>query len=279
MQNDEETDYIKPAHFASRVMTIGEKKYNPLKQAFCALMFATVCFHPYLLPRKFTIISVDDTFSYTLHHASTSVRISKWVFKLQEFEFTVTTENTTREIRADILTHRVFEEKIRVPKPHASEEKVTHLEDAYTLHFDGAFKRILGKAVAGIVITHPLGNRIYHEGIHSPEAKSNNEAEYAALIKGLEVCLELGITRLCVYGDAMLIIKQIRGTWACKNFGLKVQLQKVRQLMKRFKAIELHHLARIGNQDADALVGKKLLEVEVHAVSMPKPKFNGSQHL
>ena len=49
--------------------------------------------------------------------------------------------------------------------------------------------------------------------------------------------------------------------------------------MKRFKAFELHHLARTGNQDANALVGKKLLEVEVHAISIPKPKFNDSQHL
>ena len=95
-------------------------------------MFAMVRFCPYLLPKKFTIISVDDTFPYALQHASTSARISKWVSRLQEFEFTVTTENTTRASLVDILTHRVFEEKIKVPKPPASEEKVTHLEDAYT---------------------------------------------------------------------------------------------------------------------------------------------------
>ena len=69
--------------------------------------------------------------------------------------------------------------------------------------------------------------------------------------------MDLGITCLCVYGDAMLIIKQSRGTWACKKIGLKAQLQKVRQLMKRLKAFELHHLARTGNQDADALARKK----------------------
>ena len=78
---------------------------------------------------------------------------------------------------ADILTHRVFEKKIRAPKPPPSEEKVTHLEDAYTLHFDGAFKRILGRAIAGIVITDPLGNKIHQEGIHLPQAKSNNESK------------------------------------------------------------------------------------------------------
>ena len=109
MQKDKATGYMKPIHFASRVMTIREKKYSPLEQTICALMFATVRFCPYLLPKKFTIISIDDTFPYTLQHASTFARISKWVSKLQEFEFTVTTEHTTRASLVDILTHRVFE--------------------------------------------------------------------------------------------------------------------------------------------------------------------------
>ena len=98
------------------------------------------------------------------------------------------------------------------------------MENAYTLLFDGAFKRALGRAAAGIVITDPLGNKVHQEGMHLLEAKTNNEAEHAALIKSLEKCINFGISRLCVFGDAMLIIKQIRGTWACKNFGLKAQL-------------------------------------------------------
>ena len=119
MQKDEATGYMKPVHFASRVMTIGEKKYSQLEQAICALVFAMVCFCPYLLPKKFTIISVDDTFPYALQHASPFARISKWVSRLQEFEFTITTENTTRASLVDILTHRVFKKNIRVPKPPA----------------------------------------------------------------------------------------------------------------------------------------------------------------
>ena len=78
----------------------------------------------------------------------------------------------------------MFERKVRASKPLASEEKVAHLEDAYTLHFDGAFRSILGKVVACIVIIDPLSNKIHQEGIHLPEAKSNNEAEYATLVKG-----------------------------------------------------------------------------------------------
>ena len=77
----------------------------------------------------------------------------------------------------------------------------------------------------------------------------------------------------------MLIIKQIRGTWACKNFGLAAQMKKVKQLMGRFKAIELHHVNRNNNQEADALAGSKLVEFAVNAISIPKPRFDGVQLL
>ena len=147
--------------FANKVMTAEERNYSPLEQAICALMFAMIRFRSYLLPTKFTIISVEDTFPYALQHASTSAKISKWVSRLQEFEFIVTIEHTTKASLADILTHRVFERKVRASKSPASEEKIAHLEDAYTLHFDGAFKRSLGKAMVGIVIINPLGNKVF----------------------------------------------------------------------------------------------------------------------
>ena len=82
MQKDEATGYMKPVHLASRVMIIGEKKFSPLEQAICALMFATMCFCSYLLPRKFTIILVEDTFPYALQHARTFARILKLVSRL-----------------------------------------------------------------------------------------------------------------------------------------------------------------------------------------------------
>ena len=66
MQKDEETGYMKPIHFSSRVMTTNEKTYKPLEQAVCALTFATNQFHSYLLPKRFTIIFVEDTFPYAL---------------------------------------------------------------------------------------------------------------------------------------------------------------------------------------------------------------------
>ena len=147
MQKEEQSGYMRPIHFASRVMTVGEKNYTPLEQAVCALMFATTRFRSYLLPRRFTIISVEDTFLYALQHMGMSARISKWLTQVQGFDYTITTEHTTRASLADILTHRVYERKVRVPRQPTSDTPPPPppLRDAHTLHFDGAYKRKLGR--------------------------------------------------------------------------------------------------------------------------------------
>ena len=54
--------------------------------------------------------------------------------------------------------------------------------------------------------------------------KTNNEAEYMAMIKGVHVSLELNITYLDIYSDSELIVNQINGKYKVKNDRMK-QLQ------------------------------------------------------
>lgn len=157
-------------------MMAGEKGYTPLEKIGCALLFATGKFCSYLLPRRFTIISMEDTFLYALKHVVTSARTSKWLTQLREFDYIITTKHTTRASLADTLTHRVFEKKVKLPKPPSDEAKVMTLKDAYTLHFDGAFRRILGRAAACIVIADPFGNKVHQEGLHLPEAPTMKQS-------------------------------------------------------------------------------------------------------
>ena len=62
-----------------------------------------------------------------------------------------------------------------------------------------------------MVIFNPVHEKMMEKGVVLEDVSSNNEAEYEALIKGLEWCVSNGITRLNVYGDSMLIVKQVQG--------------------------------------------------------------------
>jgi ribonuclease HI len=42
---------------------------------------------------------------------------------------------------------------------------------------------------------------------------SNNAAEYEALIHGLNIAISLGVKRLMVYGDSLVVISQINKEW------------------------------------------------------------------
>ncbi|MCO5579011.1 hypothetical protein L7F22_032862 [Adiantum nelumboides] len=113
MQKDHETSYMRPIYFSSRMMTGPEKGYTPVEHMVLALMFDTQKFRPYLLPKKFVILTVEEVVPYVLQHMDVSSCISKWLIRLQEFEYTVQVESSTRASLAGILTHRHFEKKVK----------------------------------------------------------------------------------------------------------------------------------------------------------------------
>ena len=59
------------------------------------------------------------------------------------------------------------------------------------------------------MILNPANEKVMERGLILPDVSSNNEAEYEALLKGLEWCVSNNITRLNIYGDSMLIVKQV----------------------------------------------------------------------
>ena len=89
-----------------------------------------------------------------------------------------------------------------------------------------------------------------------------------ALLKGLEWCVLNGITRLNVYGDSMLIVKQVQGIWSCKSDKLASKLREVKILLRRITHVQIHYVGRAKNQDADALASECLKEATIGAVKL-----------
>ncbi|MCO5560544.1 hypothetical protein L7F22_014159 [Adiantum nelumboides] len=75
MQKGGETSFMRPIYFVSRVMTPLEKDYIAIEQMVMALMFAVGRFRSYLLPKKFVILKVEDTFPLVLQHMDVSAHL------------------------------------------------------------------------------------------------------------------------------------------------------------------------------------------------------------
>jgi hypothetical protein len=107
---------------------------------------------------------------------------------------------------------------------------------------------------------------------------SNNAAEYEALIHGLNIAISLGIKRLMVYGDCLVVISQINKEWDCSNDSMGKYCTAVRKLEDKFEGLEFHHVERDHNTAADALskLGSSRAQVSpgVFVQEVPHPSIS-----
>ncbi|MEA2517121.1 MAG: ribonuclease, partial [Actinomycetota bacterium] len=85
---------------------------------------------------------------------------------------------------------------------------------------------------------------------------TNNVAEYSALIAGLELAIQMGITDLDVFMDSELVVSQMKGEWKIKNDRLRVLAVRARSLLNRFENHTIQHVRRELNSDADKLANQ-----------------------
>jgi ribonuclease H / adenosylcobalamin/alpha-ribazole phosphatase len=85
---------------------------------------------------------------------------------------------------------------------------------------------------------------------------TNNVAEYTAAIRGLERSRELGATHLLLRSDSRLLIEQLAGRWKVKNATLQRLHHEARSLIKGFEEVQLEHVRRERNVEADALANR-----------------------
>lgn len=121
----------------------------------------------------------------------------------------------------------------------------------YTLNFDGCSKGNPGPAGIGAVI-YNLGEEIWGSCQYIGK-KTNNQSEYSALILGLKEALSRDIKQLQVYGDSLLVIKQIKGEYKVNNKLLQDLYKEAIELVAKFEYIEFSHVYRKFNKRADQL--------------------------
>lgn len=126
----------------------------------------------------------------------------------------------------------------------------------YTLSTDGGARGNPGPAGAGATIQDAKGTTVREVSQYLGEV-TNNQAEYEALILGLEALQELGARGkdILVRMDSELIIQQMKGNYKVKNEGLKPLYQRSQALVSSLDdTVTFTHVLRHLNKRADALV-------------------------
>jgi ribonuclease HI len=120
----------------------------------------------------------------------------------------------------------------------------------WTMYFDGSLK--LDGGGAGVLFISPRGEQLKYV-LQILWEVSNNEAEYEALLRGLHLAISLGIKRLLVYGNLLLVVQQVNKEWVCNKETMDAYVQEVRKLENKFSGLEVHHVVQEHNIGADIL--------------------------
>ena len=126
----------------------------------------------------------------------------------------------------------------------------------YQLYCDGASRSNPGDASIGISIL--LDGKEVHTISKKIGIATNNEAEYQALIDGLNYCVDNSIKEIQVFLDSNLVVEQVNKNFKVKARNLKVLNSKVDDLIQEFNFIEINHVYREENKRADQLANMAL---------------------
>ena len=125
------------------------------------------------------------------------------------------------------------------------------------INADGAARGNPGPAAIGATIKDDKGNLVASISRRIGKA-TNNQAEYRAIIAGLEKAVKLGARQVKVYSDSELVVKQINGKYRVKNTSLRILYENVVKLIGSLEKFSIQHVPRARSTEVDNLANKAL---------------------
>ncbi|MCJ7768470.1 ribonuclease HI family protein [Candidatus Bathyarchaeota archaeon] len=127
-----------------------------------------------------------------------------------------------------------------------------------TLYSDGASRGNPGPAAAAFIVLTEDG-RIQQKHAKHLGTKTNNQAEYLALIYALESVSGLADNLVCNM-DSQLVVRQLNRQYAVKDPALKALWEKVSGLVRTFREVTFIHVLRTDRhvQEVDKLANQAL---------------------
>jgi len=124
-------------------------------------------------------------------------------------------------------------------------------------HCDGGSRGNPGPAGFGAVIEDQNG-RILARLSEYLGKRTNNYAEYSALLAVLAWTLEHRHTKLRVVADSELMVKQMQGKYKVNSPDLRPLWEEARRRANKLERFEIAHTLRGGNRDADRLANEAM---------------------
>lgn len=164
---------------------------------------------------------------------------------------------------------RLQEMRIAAAKERKAELRLPKATCANMLFTDGASRGNPGPASAGIVLLrNGADEKVFSTRLGTA---TNNQAEYWALLHGLEAAVKAEMTELDCFLDNELIVKQLNKECAVRSKHLRSLYARVLELVSQIGVVRFQHIAREQNVRADALANQALDQHEQAEESAKEP--------
>jgi ribonuclease HI len=120
----------------------------------------------------------------------------------------------------------------------------------WKLFFDGSAYRD-GQCVGVVLIS--LRGAIFEQSVRLEYFCTNNQTEYEAILLGLQNLSSMGVKNVEEFGDSLLVVQQIAGTFQCLDGSLNAYLDKCLENIALFNDFTVQHVSRIENTMANNL--------------------------
>ena len=172
------------------------------------------------------VVMTDHPLKKSMNELKAAERLIQWAIELNEFDVKYQPRNA---IKAQALGDFIAEFTPCQGNLNEREDNKTwviHVDGLSTLHAGGI----------GVVLKSPEVDTLKRK-VCLHYQTTDNEAEYEALLKGLELAKSLVAESVLVQGDSQLVIGQVNGMYEAKKERMKKYLNKVKRLIRKFNEV------------------------------------------
>ncbi len=119
------------------------------------------------------------------------------------------------------------------------------------IYIDGAARGNPGESGIGVLIREESGGT--REVKKYLGTRTNNQAEYTALITALESVHNHKSQEIRIFTDSLLLANQMNGIWKVKHPEIKELYTRAKGLLQGFRQVTISHIPREENGEADRL--------------------------
>uniref|UniRef100_A0A2N9FJX9 Uncharacterized protein n=1 Tax=Fagus sylvatica TaxID=28930 RepID=A0A2N9FJX9_FAGSY len=211
-----------PVYYTSRALRGAEERYPPMEKLAFALVTAARKLRPYFQAHTIVLLT-NHPLRKAMNKPDAAGRLIQWSIELSEFDIDYRPRTA---IKAQALADFIAEFTSKDDEPTEYVEQTSK----WTMNIDGSSTKDSGG--------YPT---------------TNNEAEYEALLLGLNTARILGATELDVHSDSQLVVGQVNGDYEAKEGRMQQYLQLVRHQISQFHEVRLCRVPREQNTEADQL--------------------------